>query len=66
MEYVERDNPEFKTFPLPLARIKKVMKSDEEVKVSCGTHGCDLNVSISWFIGMRSCLIYVLLLVRKC
>jgi hypothetical protein len=34
MDYVERDNPDFRTFPLPLARIKKVMKSDEEVKVS--------------------------------
>jgi hypothetical protein len=30
---VERDNPDFKTYPLPLARIKKVMKSDEDVKV---------------------------------
>jgi hypothetical protein len=34
MGVVERDNPDFKTYPLPLARIKKVMKSDEEVKVS--------------------------------
>lgn len=34
MAVVERDNPDFKTYPLPLARIKKVMKSDEEVKVS--------------------------------
>lgn len=33
MDYVEKDNPDFRTFPLPLARIKKVMKSDEEVKV---------------------------------
>lgn len=33
MAVVERDNPDFKTYPLPLARIKKVMKSDEEVKV---------------------------------
>lgn len=34
MGVVERDNPDFRTYPLPLARIKKVMKSDEEVKVS--------------------------------
>jgi len=34
MAVVERDNPDFKTYPLPLARIKKVMKSDEDVKVS--------------------------------
>ena len=33
MSYVERESPDFKTYPLPLARIKKVMKSDEEVKV---------------------------------
>lgn len=33
MGVVERDNPDFRTYPLPLARIKKVMKSDEEVKV---------------------------------
>ena len=33
MDFVERENPDFKTYPLPLARIKKVMKSDEEVKV---------------------------------
>ncbi|KAK4689367.1 nuclear transcription factor Y, gamma, partial [Tremellales sp. Uapishka_1] len=32
MDSVERENPDFKTYPLPLARIKKVMKSDEEVK----------------------------------
>lgn len=34
MGMVERDNPDFRTYPLPLARIKKVMKSDEDVKVS--------------------------------
>lgn len=33
MDHVERENPDFRTFPLPLARIKKVQKSDEEVKV---------------------------------
>lgn len=33
MGNVERENPDFKTYPLPLARIKKVMKSDEAVKV---------------------------------
>ncbi|KAI9636926.1 histone-fold-containing protein, partial [Dioszegia hungarica] len=33
MDFVERDNPDFRTYPLPLARIKKVMKSDEEVKM---------------------------------
>lgn len=33
MGVVERDTPDFRTYPLPLARIKKVMKSDEEVKV---------------------------------
>lgn len=37
MDAVERDNPDFKTYPLPLARIKKVMKSDEEVKVGPGS-----------------------------
>lgn len=30
----EREEPDFKHPPLPLARIKKVMKSDPEVKVS--------------------------------
>lgn len=34
MDVVERDTPDFRTYPLPLARIKKVMKSDEVVKVS--------------------------------
>jgi hypothetical protein len=38
MAVVERDNPDFKTYPLPLARIKKVMKSDEDVKVCLGYH----------------------------
>ncbi|KAL7421011.1 Transcriptional activator hap5 [Cryptotrichosporon argae] len=33
MDGVERDDPDFKTYSLPLARIKKVMKSDEEVKM---------------------------------
>lgn len=54
MGVVERDNPDFRTYPLPLARIKKVMKSDEEVKVgqNCGssfhpyacTHQCALGI----------------------
>jgi nuclear transcription factor Y gamma len=30
----EQDEPDFKHPPLPLARIKKVMKNDPEVKVS--------------------------------
>lgn len=30
----ERDDPDFKHPPLPLARIKKVMKNDPDVKVS--------------------------------
>lgn len=34
MDNVEREEPDFKNYPLPLARIKKVMKSDEDVKVS--------------------------------
>ena len=38
MGVVERDNPDFRTYPLPLARIKKVMKSDEEVKVGPISH----------------------------
>lgn len=33
MDSVERETPDFKTYNLPLARIKKVMKSDEEVKM---------------------------------
>lgn len=33
MDGVERETPDFKTYNLPLARIKKVMKSDEEVKM---------------------------------
>lgn len=33
MEGVEGETPDFKTYNLPLARIKKVMKSDEEVKM---------------------------------
>lgn len=38
------EQDEFKTFGLPLARIKKVMKSDPDVKVGCafrGRRGCD-------------------------
>jgi hypothetical protein len=31
---VENEDPDIKHTPLPLARIKKVMKSDPEVKVS--------------------------------
>jgi hypothetical protein len=34
VDNVEREEPDFKNYPLPLARIKKVMKSDEDVKVS--------------------------------
>ena len=33
MEVVEEEEPDFKNVGLPLARIKKVMKSDEEVKM---------------------------------
>lgn len=33
MDGVEGETPDFKTYNLPLARIKKVMKSDEEVKM---------------------------------
>ncbi|KAK8844166.1 hypothetical protein IAR55_006960 [Kwoniella newhampshirensis] len=33
METVEIENPDWKSYNLPLARIKKVMKSDEEVKM---------------------------------
>ncbi|RXK35821.1 hypothetical protein M231_06915 [Tremella mesenterica] len=32
-EEMERDEPDFRVYNLPLARIKKVMKSDEEVKM---------------------------------
>lgn len=33
MDMVEGETPDWKSYNLPLARIKKVMKSDEEVKV---------------------------------
>ncbi|RSH95053.1 hypothetical protein EHS25_000139 [Saitozyma podzolica] len=33
VDNVEREEPDFKNYPLPLARIKKVMKSDEDVKM---------------------------------
>lgn len=33
LQAVESGVQDFKTFQLPLARIKKVMKSDEDVKV---------------------------------
>lgn len=33
LQSIEKSEPDFKTFQLPLARIKKVMKSDEDVKV---------------------------------
>lgn len=33
MDMVEGETPDWKSYSLPLARIKKVMKSDEEVKV---------------------------------
>jgi hypothetical protein len=33
MEVAESEEPDFKTHVLPLARIKKVMKSDEDVQV---------------------------------
>lgn len=33
MEMIDPYNYEFKNNPLPLARIKKIMKSDNEVKV---------------------------------
>lgn len=36
VDEVEEERPDWKTYCLPLARIKKVMKSDEEVKVSTG------------------------------
>ncbi len=34
IDTVEQENPDFRHPPLPLARIKKVMKSDPDVKVS--------------------------------
>lgn len=34
MELAESEDPDFKHHVLPLARIKKVMKSDEDVQVS--------------------------------
>lgn len=54
MGVVERDNPDFRTYPLPLARIKKVMKSDEEVKVGPSSHV---------FPFPTSCLILILILI---
>ncbi len=42
MDGVENDSPDFKTYPLPLARIKKVMKSDEDVKVGSPDFGFTL------------------------
>jgi hypothetical protein len=33
MEVYEQETPDFKSHTLPLARIKKVMKMDEDVKV---------------------------------
>lgn len=33
MELYEQETPDFKSHTLPLARIKKVMKMDEDVKV---------------------------------
>lgn len=40
MDGVERETPDFKTYNLPLARIKKVMKSDEEVKMISAEGEC--------------------------
>ncbi len=36
MDAAEQETPDYRHPPLPLARIKKVMKSDPEVKVSSG------------------------------
>jgi hypothetical protein len=36
VDAAEQETPDYRHPPLPLARIKKVMKSDPEVKVSCG------------------------------
>ena len=35
VDAAEQETPDYRHPPLPLARIKKVMKSDPEVKVSC-------------------------------
>jgi len=45
---IEQGDMDFKTFQLPLARIKKVMKTDEDVKVSHLTH-FDILYSIYFF-----------------
>lgn len=37
MELYEQETPDFKSHTLPLARIKKVMKMDEDVKVRLGS-----------------------------
>lgn len=39
MDTVEGETPDWKSYNLPLARIKKVMKSDEEVKVRFQSFG---------------------------
>lgn len=36
IDAAEQDTPDYRHPPLPLARIKKVMKSDPDVKVSGG------------------------------
>jgi nuclear transcription factor Y gamma len=50
----EREDPDFKHPPLPLARIKKVMKSDPDVKVSVLWTSLEVSRSETYVLQMIS------------
>ena len=53
METVEREEMDGRGVSLPLARIKKVMKSDEEVKVGLGMFLCTALGFVDADVGCR-------------
>ena len=49
IQAIETEAADFKTFALPLARIKKVMKSDEDVKVILFFGQGPISIPVSYF-----------------
>ena len=52
IDAAEQETPDYRHPPLPLARIKKVMKSDPEVKVRRGQYACAVQVLSSVLLQM--------------
>ncbi|GFZ47160.1 hypothetical protein JCM24511_04903 [Saitozyma sp. JCM 24511] len=66
VDNVEGEEPDFKNYPLPLARIKKVMKSDEDVKRKASgviqpdiTSRKELTIGTAPIMFSRACEIFI-------